>query len=240
MITIIPAIDIIEGKCVRLTQGKFELKKIYNENPLEIARQFEDAGIKKLHLVDLDGTRQKKIVNWKVLETVASKTSLSVDFGGGIQSDKDLRIAFECGASQVDLGSISVKNRPMVLNWFTVWGMERIILSADAKDRKIAIHGWQEQTGIGLLDFISGYHKKGIRYLVCTDISRDGMLKGPAFDLYVELKREFPEMFVIASGGISKIGEIKKLNELGIDGVITGKAIYEGKIKIKEFKPFLC
>ena len=240
MIIIIPAIDIMAGKCIRLTRGKFETQKIYNENPLEIAKQFEDFGIKRLHLVDLDGSRKKHIINWKVLETLASKTSLAIDFGGGIQSDNDIHIAFDCGASQVNLGSIAVKNRAKVLSWLTVWGVERIILSADVKKKKIAIFGWQEQTDIDLMEFVGRYHDEGIKYLVCTDISRDGVLEGTAIELYQELKETFPKMIIIASGGLTNIVEIEKLIEFQVDGVIIGKAIYEGKIKLKDLKPFLC
>jgi len=213
MIAIIPAIDVIEGKCIRLTQGKFETKKVYNENPLEVAKRFEDVGLQRLHLVDLDGAREKQIINWRVLETIASRTTLKIDFGGGIQSDDDLRIAFECGAAQVNLGSIAVKDQEKVLGWLKAWGDERIILSADVKEKKIAIHGWQDQTEIDLFDFVKDYHEAGMKYLVCTDISRDGMLEGPAMDLYKELKASFPEMFIIASGGISRLSEIEgKLN----------------------------
>lgn len=237
---IIPAIDIIEGKCIRLTRGDFSTRKIYNESPLEVARQFEGNGIGNLHLVDLDGARQKKIVNWRVLEQIAGKTSLKVDFGGGIQSDDDLRIAFECGAAQVNLGSIAVKDRQKVLQWLNARGTEKIILSADVNDRKVAIHGWQEKTGLDLFDFVGRYQEEGVKYLVCTDISRDGMLKGPAIELYRELKETFPDMFIIASGGLTSIGEIEELIEMAVDGVIIGKAIYEGKIKLKELKPFLC
>jgi phosphoribosylformimino-5-aminoimidazole carboxamide ribotide isomerase len=240
MITIIPAIDIIEGKCIRLTRGKFETKKIYNENPLEIAKQFEDFGIKRLHLVDLDGSREKRIINWKVLETLAQKTSLMIDFGGGVQSDNDIHIAFECGASQVNLGSIAVKNREKVLSWLSHWGTERIILSADVKEKKIAIFGWQEQTTIDLIEFVDSYKCEGIKYLVCTDISHDGVLEGLAMELYQELKDTFPEMFIIASGGLSSIAEIEQLIDFQLDGVIIGKAIYEGKINLKDLKPFLC
>jgi len=240
MIAIIPAIDVIEGKCIRLTQGKFETKKVYNENPLEVAKRFEDVGLQHLHLVDLDGAREKQIINWRVLETIASRTTLKIDFGGGIQSDDDLRIAFECGAAQVNLGSIAVKDQEKVLGWLKAWGDERIILSADVKEKKIAIHGWQDQTEIDLFDFVKDYHEAGMKYLVCTDISRDGMLEGPAMDLYKELKASFPEMFIIASGGISRLSEIEELDLAGIDGVIIGKAIYEGKIKLQELKPFIC
>jgi phosphoribosylformimino-5-aminoimidazole carboxamide ribotide isomerase len=240
MIAIIPAIDIIEGKCIRLTKGRYESKKIYNENPLEVAKKFEDSGLKRLHLVDLDGARNKSITNWRILELISNKTTLKIDMGGGIQSDNDIRIVFECGADQVNLGSIAVKNRKKVLEWLTVWGKEKIILSADVNDKKIAIHGWQEKTEIDLFDFVGRYHEEGIEYLVCTDISKDGMLEGVARDLYQELKETFPKMNIIASGGLTEIGEIEQLAEMGIDGVIIGKAIYEGKIKLEELHLFLC
>lgn len=240
MITIIPAIDIIEGKCVRLTKGDYSTKKIYNEDPLEVAKQFEAAGIGRLHMVDLDGAKQKHIVNRKVLEEIAGNTKLSIDFGGGLQSEKDLLIAFECGAKQITAGSIAVKNKPMVMSWLHQFGSDKIILGADANQRKIAISGWQEDTTIDLFDFLNAYWNAGIHTVISTDISRDGMLTGPAFDLYIEIKNSLPELEIIASGGISSIDDVEHLNDAGIDGVIIGKAIYEGKIKLEELEPFLC
>ena len=240
MITIIPAIDIIDGKCIRLTEGDYSTKKIYNSDPVAVAKQFEDAGIKRLHMVDLDGAKQKKIVNRKVLEKVAQNTSLKIDFGGGLQSDENLKIAFDCGAKQITAGSIAVKYKDLVLNWIEKFGAERIILGSDVRKNKIAISGWQEQTEIDLIPFLRDYIDAGIRYTISTDISRDGVLKGPAFDLYALIKKEFPELYCIASGGISCIDEVKKLDQMNVDGVIIGKAIYENRIRLEELKPFLC
>jgi phosphoribosylformimino-5-aminoimidazole carboxamide ribotide isomerase len=240
MITIILAIDIIDGKCVRLTKGDYDTKKVYNENPLEVAKQFEAAGIKRLHMVDLDGAKQKHIVNRKVLEQVAGSTNLSIDFGGGLQSDKDLQIAFQCGAKQITAGSIAVKNKTMVLNWLDRFGAKKIILGADANQGKIAISGWQENTTIDLFEFLHDYFDAGIRTVISTDIARDGMLTGPAVDLCIKIKNKLPELELIASGGIRSINDTIRLNDAGIDGVIIGKAIYEGKIKLEELEPFLC
>jgi phosphoribosylformimino-5-aminoimidazole carboxamide ribotide isomerase len=238
-IEIIPAIDLIEGKCVRLSQGDYSQKTVYNENPLEVARMFEDAGIRRLHLVDLDGAKAKHIVNHKVLETIAGKTSLVIDFGGGLKSDKDLEIAFNSGAAMVTGGSVAVKERETFLSWLEKFGPEKIILGADAKDGKIAVSGWQETTELPVIQFISEYEKKGIRKLISTDISRDGMLGGPAFQLYAEMLKELPGMVIIASGGIASIGDILKLDEMGVPGVITGKAIYENRITLKQIETFI-
>ncbi len=235
-IEIIPAIDILGGKCVRLAQGDYNRKTVYNEDPLEVAMMFEDAGIKRLHLVDLDGARAKHIVNYKVLEKVASKTALVIDFGGGLKSDKDLEIAFNSGAAMITGGSIAVKEPETFLKWLTKYSNERIILGADAKEGKIAVSGWEEQTELPVIDFISGFHQKGITKVISTDIGRDGMLTGPAFDLYAEIMKTFTDVEIIASGGISSMDEIIKLSDMNIPGVITGKAIYEGKISLKEIK----
>lgn len=240
MIKIIPAIDIIDGKCVRLTRGEFQSKKIYNENPLEAAKAYQDIGIKRLHLVDLDGAREKRVINWRVLEEIGSKTGLHIDFGGGIQSQKDIQTAFSCGAEQVTAGSIAVKNPEIALSWLNKYGSKRIILGADVKNGKIAINAWQKQTEKDLLDFLDTFQQKGIRFVICTDIAQDGLLKGPSFDLYKMIKERFPKLFLIASGGISSIGDIEKLNQLNIDGVIIGKALYEGNIRLEELKVFLC
>lgn len=238
-IEIIPAIDLIEGKCVRLVQGDFEQKTKYHDNPLEVAKAFEDAGIKRLHMVDLDGARQKKIVNHKVLELVSSKTSLKIDFGGGLQSDEDLQIAFDSGASQITAGSIAVKNPAMVESWLAKFGGERIILGADARNGKIAVSGWQEVTEVSVSDLIKKYQSKGIQYVLSTDVAKDGLLQGPSFDLYQELQSNFPDLKIIASGGLSSIEEIEKLQEMGVYGVVMGKAYYEGRIKLSELKRFL-
>ncbi len=240
MIEIIPAIDILEGKCVRLTRGKFETRKLYDPNPLAVARRFEEAGLRRLHLVDLDGARTRRVVNWRVLETIAGKTSLRVDFGGGVQSEEDLQLAFDCGARQVNLGSVAVKDRPAVLEWLRHWGSERLILSADVQQGNIAIHGWQERTEMALFQLVDAYRDAGLRYLACTDISRDGMLQGPALDLYRTLRARYPDLFIIASGGVSRAIDITSLAENRIDGVIIGKALYEGKVTLDELRAFLC
>ena len=238
MIRIIPAIDIIDGKCVRLTQGDYAQKKIYNENPLEVARSFQDAGIQRLHLVDLDGAREKRIINYKVLETIAAQTQLVIDFGGGLQSDDDLRIAFESGAAQVTGGSIAVKAPEVFLGWLEKFGSERIILGADARDEKIAVSGWQETTGISIFDFLEDYVSKGVKYTISTDVAKDGLLQGPSIDLYRKMGEKFPELSVIASGGISAMEDLLTLNTMGVYGVIVGKAIYENRISLKEIEQF--
>tara|TARA_Y100000768_G_scaffold284020_1_gene218609 strand:- start:159 stop:875 length:717 start_codon:yes stop_codon:yes gene_type:complete len=230
---IIPAIDLIDGKCVRLTQGDYAQQKTYNENPLEVAKAFEDAGIKHLHLVDLDGAKAGNIVNWKVLEKLASQTTLTIDFGGGLKSDNDLRIAFECGAKQVTGGSIAAKNPEVFLQWLNAYGADKIILGADAQNGKIATNGWQETTSLEVIEFIDQYVQKGIQYSICTDISKDGMLAGPSFDLYQEIMDNTPGVKLIASGGVSSIEDLEQLAEAGLEGAIVGKAFYEGKISLK-------
>ncbi len=239
MIEIIPAIDLIDGKCVRLSQGDYQQKTIYNENPLEVAKMFADAGIRRLHLVDLDGAKAHHIVNHKVLETIASKTNLIIDFGGGLKSDDDLRIAFECGASMVTGGSIAVKNPEVFASWIEKFGGEKIILGADVKDEKIAVGGWIETTDLELIPFIQNYMGKGISKVICTDISKDGMLSGPATDLYKKMLAQEPTMYLIASGGVSSIRDIEMLIENKVPAVITGKAIYEGRIKLPELAKYL-
>ena len=240
---IIPAIDIIEGKCVRLTKGDYSTKKIYNEKPLEVAKEFEDAGITYLHVVDLDGAKASTIVNYKVLEQIASKTNLNIDFGGGLKSDKDLEIAFNSGANQITGGSIAVKNAAIFENWIQKFGSEKIILGADfypdTTGGKIATNGWQEESSLALIPFIKGYHEKGIQYVICTDISKDGMLQGPSFDIYQEILLEVKDIKLIASGGISTFDELPKLAEMGCEGVIIGKAIYENKISLKQLEQFI-
>lgn len=237
MIELIPAIDIIEGKCVRLTQGDYTTKKVYNEDPLEVAKMFEDNGIQRLHVVDLDGAKAGQIINYRILERVATRTSLVIDFGGGLKRDEDLHIAFESGAQMITGGSIAVKNPEMFTSWISKFGSEKIILGADAKDKKIAISGWEETTAQDLIPFIQAYHEKGITKVICTDISKDGMLQGPSIDLYKEIKEEVP-VHIIASGGVGSIEDIEKLEEAGIPSVIFGKAIYEGKIKLKDLQRF--
>ncbi|MDP4239658.1 MAG: 1-(5-phosphoribosyl)-5-[(5-phosphoribosylamino)methylideneamino]imidazole-4-carboxamide isomerase [Bacteroidota bacterium] len=234
MIEIIPAIDLIDGKCVRLSQGDYEQKTVYNENPLEVAKMFADAGITRLHLVDLDGAKAHHIVNHKVLETITGSTDLIVDFGGGLKSDEDLRIAFDCGASMVTGGSIAVKDPAVFSSWITKFGGEKIILGADVKDEKIAVGGWLETTELDLLPFIQSYTKQGISKVICTDISKDGMLQGPAIELYKKMLVSEPNLYLIASGGVSSIRDVEQLQEAFLPAVIIGKAIYEGKIKLKE------
>jgi len=236
---IIPAIDIIEGKCVRLSKGDYNTKKIYNEDPLEVAKSFEAHGIEYLHLVDLDGAKSKHIVNHKILETIASKTKLKVDFGGGLKTDKDLQIAFESGANQITGGSIAVKNPEIFQNWLQKFGNEKIILGADAMNRKIAISGWLEDSDKDIIPFIQNYEDKGVKYVICTDISKDGMLEGPSFELYEEILSETKNINLIASGGISKFDELPKLAELGCEGVIIGKAIYENRISLKQLENYI-
>ncbi len=239
MIEIIPAIDLIDGKCVRLSQGDYAQKIIYNENPLEVAKMFADAGIRRLHLVDLDGAKAHHIVNHKVLEKITASTNLIVDFGGGLKSDDDLRIAFECGASMVTGGSIAVKNPDVFESWIKKYGGEKIILGADVKNEKIAVGGWLETTELELLPFIKNYISRGIDKIICTDISKDGMLQGVALELYKKMMVAQPKMYLIASGGVSSIQDIEQLLEAGIPAVITGKAIYEGRITLKELSRFI-
>ncbi len=240
MIQIIPAIDIIDGKCVRLTQGDYAQKKIYNENPLEVAKMFESAGLKRLHLVDLDGAKQKHIVNYKVLESISTHTSLVIDFGGGLASDSDLKIAFDSGASMITGGSIAIKNEELFLSWLETYGAEKIILGADAKDEKIAISGWQEDSEVSIFDFLEKYISKGIRQTISTDVAKDGLLQGPSFELYDKIQLKFPQLKLIASGGVSEMADIEKLNNQHIFGVIVGKAIYENRISLKQIEQFLC
>jgi phosphoribosylformimino-5-aminoimidazole carboxamide ribotide isomerase len=236
---IIPAIDIIDGKCVRLSKGDYDTKKIYNEHPLEVAKEFEASGIRYLHLVDLDGAKSKHIVNHKVLEKIASKTNLQIDFGGGLKTDDDLRIAFESGASQITGGSIAVKDTETFTRWINTYGADKIILGADAMDEKVAVSGWQEESKEALLPFIKSYLEKGIQYVICTDISKDGMLEGPSFDLYRKIVDNNTAIKLIASGGISTFDELPRLAEMGCEGVIIGKAIYENRISLKQLENYI-
>ena len=234
MIELIPAIDLIDGKCVRLSQGDYNSKKVYGENPVEIALRLKEHGIRRLHVVDLDGAASHHIVNYRVLEQIASRSSLVIDFGGGIKSDEDLRIAFESGAQMVTVGSIAVQQPECLYRWLQKYGAERIILGADVKDGKIAVNGWKEESREELLPFLSRYLKEGMRHVLCTDISKDGMLQGPATPLYQEIMAAFPDCKLIASGGVSGMPDIIALDEAGIPAVVFGKAIYEGKISLKE------
>jgi phosphoribosylformimino-5-aminoimidazole carboxamide ribotide isomerase len=235
---ICPAIDLIEGKCVRLSKGDYATKKIYNESPLEVAKAFEAHGIEYLHLVDLDGAKSKHIVNYKVLETLASQTSLKIDFGGGLKSDQDIKIAFESGAAQITGGSIAVKAPEIFNNWLKRYGTEKIILGADVKGLKIATDGWLETSDQSLFEFIEYYKSQGIEYVICTDISKDGMLEGPAFALYQKLLAKV-QIKLIASGGISKFEELPELAALGCEGAIIGKAIYENRISLKQLENYI-
>ena len=236
---IIPAIDIIDGKCVRLSKGDYATKKVYNENPLEVALEFEAHGIEYLHLVDLDGAKSKHIVNHKVLERIASKTMLKIDFGGGLKSDEDLKIAFESGAKQITGGSIAVKEPIVFKSWLLQYGSDKIILGADALNEKVAIGGWLEESDKELIPFIKEYKKVGVNYIICTDISKDGMLQGPSFKLYEKILNEIEDVKLIASGGISTFEEIPQLAELGCEGTIIGKAIYEGRISLKQLEKYI-
>ena len=228
----------IEGKCVRLTQGDYGKKIIYNENPLEVALELQDSGLTRLHLVDLDGAKAKKVINWKVLEKIASQTALHIDFGGGVQSEEDIRIVFESGAKQITGGSVAVKQPDLFKNWLEVYGGEKIILGADAKNEKVAVSGWEEGTELWVYDFVEEYVEKGVKYVISTDVAKDGLLQGPSFDLYKNLQDKCPDLNIIASGGISGLGDVEKLEEMNIYGVIIGKAIYEGRIKLEELKIF--
>jgi phosphoribosylformimino-5-aminoimidazole carboxamide ribotide isomerase len=235
---IIPAIDIIDGKCVRLTQGDYSQKKIYNEHPLEVARQFEDLGLMRLHLVDLDGAKAGAVKNWKVLETIAGKTSLVIDFGGGIKTDKDVKIVFDSGAKLATVGSIAVDNEKEFINWLLKFGAENFLLGADVKEEKIAVHGWQKTSDIWVYDLIEKYIGHGIRQLFCTDVSKDGKLEGPAIDLYKSIIEKFPNLHFIASGGVSSMNDLDELEKIGCKGVIVGKAIYENRIGLGDLQKF--
>lgn len=230
---IIIALDIIDGKCVRLTRGDFSTTKVYSSDPVKVAREIEDHGIRYIHLVDLDGALNKRISNLGILERIAASTSLQIDFGGGIRSSRDLRDAFNSGASQVTCGSISVTNRPMVIEWLREWGDDKIILGADSVNRKVATEGWTEKSGSDIIDFITGYREKGIKYAICTDIDKDGMMQGPSTDLYREIVA-IPGLNLIASGGITSVGDIETLSAIGCEGAIVGKALYEGILDLKD------
>lgn len=231
---IIPAIDIIEGKCVRLTHGDYAQKKIYNEHPLEVARQFEDAGLQRLHLVDLDGAKEGKVKNWKVLETLAGKTSLLIDFGGGIKSEKDVQIVFDSGAALATIGSMAVKEKETFVQWLQKWGAEKFLLGADVKGEKLTISGWMEQTEIWIYDFMEEYIQKGVQQIFCTDVSKDGALEGPSTELYKNIVQKFPDLHFIASGGVSSMDDLYGLQDIGCRGAIIGKAIYEGRVQLAD------
>jgi phosphoribosylformimino-5-aminoimidazole carboxamide ribotide isomerase len=236
---IIPAIDIIDGKCVRLEQGNYAIKKIYNKDPLEVAKKFEDSGIKYLHLVDLDGAKSNKIINWRVLNQIASKTNLKIDFGGGIKSNDDLELAFNNGANQITAGSISVTNKELVFQWIRTYGKNKIVLGADVKSENIAINGWEEDSQLNIFDYIKDFKNNGIESVICTDIIKDGMLKGCSIDLYKKILQNFPELNLIASGGVNSISELDILKSINVNSVIIGKAIYVNKISLKELQNYV-
>lgn len=236
---IIPAIDIIDGKCVRLTQGDYSQKKIYNENPLEVASEFEDAGLTRLHLVDLDGAKAGAVKNWKVLETIAAKTSMIIDFGGGIKKEEDVKIVFNSGAALATIGSIAVKDETEFVKWLLQFGANKFLLGADVKDEKIAVAGWLETTDVWIYDFIEKYINHGVQQLFCTDVSKDGKLEGPSIELYKNIISKFPQLHFIASGGVSSMKDLDELQSIGCAGAIVGKAIYENRITLTELKKFI-
>lgn len=239
MLTVIPAIDLIDGKCVRLSKGDYSRKRVYSKDPLEVARSFQDHGLTRLHLVDLDGAKAKHVVNWRVLERIAGKTKLVIDFGGGIKSDDDINIVFNSGAQMATIGSIAVSKRDLFFKWLNEHGADRLILGADISDRKIAVSGWLEVTEIDIIDFLDDYLANGIKHVLCTDISKDGMLEGTSLDLYKELVEKYPDMELIASGGVTTMDELYTLEEMGVQSAIIGKAIYEKRISLKELQRFV-
>lgn len=240
MIELIPAIDIIDGQLVRLKQGDYSEMKVYSSDPLDVARSFEDVGIRRLHVVDLDGAKNNHIVNYKVLELLASHTSLVIDFGGGLKSDEDVKIAFDCGAHMVTGGSIAVHRPAVFLNWLEQYGAERVILGADIKEGRIAVSGWQEFSDARWQTFIQSFVERGVNRVISTDIARDGMLSGPSTELYKDMMKAFPGLHVTASGGISCMSDVRQLAEAGVPAVIMGKALYEGRITLKELDAFQC
>lgn len=235
---IIPAIDIIDGKCVRLTEGDYAQKKIYNEHPLEVAKEFEGAGLKRLHLVDLDGAKAGSVKNWKVLETIAGKTSLVIDFGGGIKREEDVTIVFNSGAALATVGSIAVKEETTFISWLQQFGANKFLLGADVKNEKIAVGGWLETTDVWIYDFIEKYINHGVQQIFCTDVSKDGRLEGPSTELYKNIIQKFPQLHFIASGGVSSLADLEELRAAGCSGAIVGKAIYEGRVSLEELKRF--
>jgi phosphoribosylformimino-5-aminoimidazole carboxamide ribotide isomerase len=239
MISIIPAIDILEGKCVRLEQGDYRIKKVYEADPLEVAMNFQDSGITRLHMVDLDGARSSHVINWGVLERLSSRTSLKIDFGGGIKTDADLHIVFESGAAMATIGSIAIRDRELFQSWMFAYGPEKIILGADVKDSRIAISGWLEVTDMEVVPFLKGYNEFGVKLVLCTDVSKDGLLMGPAFDLYKMIREQVPAVYLLASGGITSVADLEKLDSMGVHGAIIGKALYEGRMSMKDLKKFI-
>lgn len=240
MIEIIPAIDLIEGKCVRLSQGDFATKKIYSENPLDIAKEFEAANLQRLHIVDLDGAKTGKVANLKVLELIAKNTNLTIDFGGGIKTDEDIEAVFNAGAAMANVGSLAIKNAEKFYDWLEKYGGEKILLGADVKDERIVINGWQTRTEIEILPFLKTYFDKGGTQVFVTDVAKDGLLEGAATELYAKIRQTIPELKLIASGGVSKIEDLAGLEKIGCTGAIIGKAIYEGKISLRELTNRKC
>ena len=240
MIRVIPAIDVIDGKCVRLAYGDFSKKVVYDEKPWEVAKRFEDAGVKRLHLVDLDGAKQGKVVNFRVLERIATITNLVIDFGGGMKATDDLKIAFNSGAAMISTGSIAVKNKTLFKEWLKQYGPDKIIVAADARDEKVAVSGWQEDSGISIYDCIKDLVADGVKQVICTDISKDGSLAGPALQLYKNILEKQKGFNLIASGGISNINDVEEVGKAGCPEVIVGKALYEGRIQLEELKPFIA
>lgn len=235
---IIPAIDIIDGKCVRLTEGDYTTQKVYHEHPLDVARQFEDAGLKRLHLVDLDGAKAGAVKNWKVLEQLATRTGLAIDFGGGVKSIDEVHRVMNAGAAWVTVGSVAVKDRAAFFSWIQEYGADKFLLGADVKDEKIVVSGWLESTDIGILDFIEGYVQQGVSQIFCTDVSKDGRLEGPSVELYRRILARFPFLHLIASGGVACLNDLEALKQIGCRGVIIGKALYEGRIRLEQLTPF--
>jgi phosphoribosylformimino-5-aminoimidazole carboxamide ribotide isomerase len=233
---IIPAIDIIDGRCVRLEQGNYDKVTLYHKEPLEVAKKFEDAGLRRLHLVDLDGARVGQVKNWKILETIAGKTSLVIDFGGGIKTEKDVEIVFNSGAALATIGSVAVKNEEEFVKWLLKFGADKFLLGADVKNEKITVSGWQETTMVWIYDFIQKYIDHGLKQVFCTDVTRDGKLEGPAIDLYKNIILKFPELVFIASGGVSSLKDLEELRNIGCKGVIVGKAIYENRITLDDLR----
>lgn len=239
MIQIIPAIDLIEGKCVRLSQGDYDQKTVYHDDPVQVALSFQQAGIQHIHVVDLDGARSKHIVNTPVLQALKQQTGLSVDFGGGIKTHEDMKLAIQSGANQVTVGSVAAQKPELFLEWLQTYGPDRLILGADVRDKKIAINGWKEDSQLELISFLKPFIEAGVKYVLCTDISRDGMLTGPAIDLYQELQDAYPTARFLASGGVQGMDDIEALDAVGVYGVITGKAIYEGRITLEDIKNYI-
>ncbi|HEY0274424.1 MAG TPA: 1-(5-phosphoribosyl)-5-[(5-phosphoribosylamino)methylideneamino]imidazole-4-carboxamide isomerase [Chitinophaga sp.] len=236
---LIPAIDLIDGKCVRLTQGDYAQQKVYNENPLKVAQQFEDLGIRRLHLVDLDGAKKGQVANWKVLETIAGKTGLVIDFGGGVKTGKDLDIIFNSGAAMATIGSVAVKDPALFDGWLQRYGPEKILLGADVKGEQLAVSGWLETTDVSIFDFLAARTTAGVQQVFCTDVAKDGLLQGPSIDLYKRILEVFPQLYFIASGGVAQLKDIDDLRQIGCSAVIVGKAIYEGRITMEELKAFV-